>query len=211
MRDLALALPGGRRIVDDADFDVAPGERVLVSGPSGCGKSTLLRALAGLWPWARGRIALPRGRLLFLPQKPYLPIGSLREAVAYPAPADAHGDAAMAEVLEAVGLGDFASRLDERQHWGMLLSGGEQQKLALARALLQRPDWLFLDEATSALDEPSERRAYELLTQRLPATGIVSVAHRPTVATYHARALRFEPAPEGASAMRLVSMPLAPA
>jgi putative ATP-binding cassette transporter len=200
---LGLALPGGRSIVRDAAFAIGPGERVLVSGPSGSGKSTLFRALAGLWPFASGRIALPRGRLLFLPQKPYLPIGSLREAVAYPAPPDAQADAAMREALDAVGLAGFASRLDERQHWSMLMSGGEQQKLAVARALLQRPDWLFLDEATAALDEASERRLYALLAQRLPASTIVSIAHRPGVAAYHDRSLRFEP--DDGGAMRLVT------
>jgi putative ATP-binding cassette transporter len=191
---LDLVLPNGRVILNDAALAIAPGERVLVTGPSGSGKSTLFRALAGIWPFGRGRVTVPGGaRVLFLPQKPYIPIATLREAVAYPADAAAFDDASLREALVAVGLDAHLGRLDERQNWSMTLSGGEQQKLALARALLHRPDFLFLDEATAAMDEASERRLYCLLAERLPHASVVSIAHNPELAEYHGRRLTFEP------------------
>jgi putative ATP-binding cassette transporter len=131
--------------------------------------------------------------VLFLPQKPYIPIASLRDAVAYPGEPGAFTDDAVRAALADVGLAPLAGRLDERENWSMRLSGGEQQRLAIARALLHAPDWLFLDEATASLDEPSERRLYEVLTTRLPRAAIVSIAHRPTVAAFHARRLAFVP------------------
>ncbi len=192
---LELALPDGRVILADAAFTIEPGERLLLAGPSGAGKSTLFRALAGIWPYGKGRIHIPAdARVLFLPQKPYIPIGTLREAVAYPAGPAAFTDDAIREALGAVGLGGLAGRLDERQNWSMQLSGGEQQRLAIARALLHAPDWLFLDEATAAVDEESERRLYELLQARLPNAAIVSIAHRPTVAAYHRARFTLSPA-----------------
>jgi len=190
---LSLALPDGRRLLDDAQAAFRQGESVLVSGPSGTGKSTLFRALAGIWPFGEGRIELPAGaRTLFLPQKPYLPIATLREAVLYPGgPAEGVGDAAIRGALEAVGLASFSGRLDEERHWAQELSGGEQQRVAFARALLQRPDWLFLDEATSNLDEASEAQLYALLRERLPDATVVSIGHRGTLAAFHARRLVF--------------------
>jgi putative ATP-binding cassette transporter len=190
---LDLVLPNGRVILADTAFTIAPGDRILLTGPSGSGKSTLFRALAGIWPFGRGRVRFPgNARVLFLPQKPYIPIGSLREAVAYPgAPAD-FGDAAIRGALADVGLDAFAERLDGRQNWSLQLSGGEQQRLAMARALLHRPDWLFLDEATASLDETSERRLYGLLGERLAGATIVSIAHRPTVAAFHRRRFSLE-------------------
>ena len=196
---LDLALPGrgttsGRTILADTSLAVEPGERLLIVGPSGSGKSTLFRALAGIWPYGRGRIRVPQGaRVLFLPQKPYIPIAPLRDAVAYPGHANAFTDEAIRSVLADVGLAELATRLDERENWSMRLSGGEQQRLAIARALLHAPDWLFLDEATASLDEAAERRLYELLTARLPHAAIVSISHRPTVAPFHARRVTFEP------------------
>jgi putative ATP-binding cassette transporter len=167
---------------------------VFVTGPSGAGKSTLFRALAGIWPYGRGKIRVPRGaRVLFLPQKPYIPIAPLRDAVAYPGHAGEFADSAVRAALADVGLDALAGRLDERENWSMRLSGGEQQRLAIARALLHAPDWLFLDEATASLDDAAERRCYELLTTRLPRTAIVSIAHRPTVAAFHARRVTFVP------------------
>lgn len=198
--DLAeLALPGrdgaaGRVILSGGEFEVRPGEKVLLTGPSGSGKSTLFRVLAGIWPFGRARVSVPAGaRLMFLPQKPYIPIGTLREAVLYPGAADAHSDEALREVLRAVALEALAGRLDEEGNWSLALSGGEQQRLAVARVLLQRPDWLFLDEATSAMDEDGERRIYELLRERLPHAAMVSIAHRPGVAKYHERKITFVP------------------
>jgi putative ATP-binding cassette transporter len=201
--NLDLVLPNGRVILADTGFTIAPGERIVVSGPSGSGKSTLFRALAGIWPFGRGRVRFPgNARVLFLPQKPYIPIGDLRSAVAYPGAADEFGDAAIRGALADVGLGPLADRLDDRQNWSLQLSGGEQQRLAIARALLHRPDWLFLDEATASLDEAGERHLYGLLEQRLPGAAIVSIAHRPTVAAFHRR--RFSFVADGA-AMRLAT------
>ena len=187
---LGLALPDGRKILSDADFVLRPGERVLLTGPSGSGKSTVFRAIAGLWAYGGGQVEVPEGaRLMFLPQKPYIPIGSLRDALAYPSPAGGYGDERLREALGAAGLAQFSERLDEARNWSQSMSGGEQQKLAVARVLLQQPDWLFLDEATASLDEDSEHSVYRLLAERLPGTAIVSIAHRPPVAGFHQRRL----------------------
>ncbi|AWJ87262.1 ABC transporter ATP-binding protein (plasmid) [Azospirillum sp. TSH58] len=183
-----LALPKGGTPLLRADLTVRPGERVLVTGPSGSGKSTLLRALAGVWPFGRGRIGLPAGAdAMHLPQKPYMPIGSLRAAVAYPSPPEAFEAEAVRAALDAVGMSAFAERLDEEDHWAQRLSGGEQQRVAFARALLHRPGWLFLDEATSACDPATEARLYGLLADRLPGTTVVSVGHRASLSAHHDR------------------------
>jgi putative ATP-binding cassette transporter len=193
-----LALPGGRSLMEDVSFDIQPGDTTLISGPSGAGKSTLFRAIAGIWPFGRGEIRLPRdGRVLFLPQKPYLPIGTLREVVSYPTPAAGVADGALREALQIVGLPELATRLDETAHWAQALSPGEQQRIAFARALVQRPDWLFLDEATSAVDEETEARLYSLLRERLPRTTVVSVGHRSTLRAFHARRLTVTPSGAG--------------
>ena len=191
---LDLALPNGKLILAQQDFSIEPGERVLVTGPSGSGKSTLFRALAGIWPYGKGKVTIPEhAKLLFLPQKPYIPIASLRDAVSYPALPGQFGDAAIREAIVACKLEHLADRLDETQNWSLTLSLGEQQRLALARALLHQPDWLFLDEATASLDETNEAHLYGLLRQRLPNTAIVSIAHRPTVAAHHDRRYVLEP------------------
>jgi vitamin B12/bleomycin/antimicrobial peptide transport system ATP-binding/permease protein len=201
-----LDLPDSKPLVTDISADIKAGERVLVSGPSGSGKSTLFRALAGIWPYGAGKIVIPQlKRLLFLPQRPYVPIGSLRNAVTFPAVPGKFSDAEIAEALTACKLGDYASRLDESHHWDRRLSPGEQQRLALARAFLQRPDWLFLDEATSALDPETEAALYKLLIERLPETSLVSIAHRTNLAAFHRRRLQFKPAAGG---MKVVSEPV---
>ncbi len=193
-----LQLPGGRPLVEGVSLDFRPGDTALISGPTGAGKSTLFRAIAGIWPFGRGEIRLPRdSRVLFLPQKPYLPIGTLREVVSYPTPAAGVDDPAIRDALQAVGLPQLAPRLDERAHWALALSPGEQQCIAFARALVQKPDWLFLDEATSAVDEETEVRLYSLVRERLPATTLVSVGHRSTLRAFHAR--RLVVTPNGAS------------
>ncbi|MDP3417801.1 ABC transporter ATP-binding protein/permease [Falsiroseomonas sp.] len=190
MEGVTLSLPDGRVLVQDAALRLEKGEAVLISGASGGGKSTLFRALAGIWPFGSGTVHVPAGaRALFLPQRPYLPLGSLRRAVCYPLDATEVPDADVRAALEAVGLVRLLDRLDVEDVWDRRLSGGEQQRLAFARALLVRPDFLFLDEATASLDPAAEAAMYRLVTQRLPQAGILSIAHRPAVAAFHGRSL----------------------
>ncbi len=190
-----IALPNGETLLDDVGVSVRPGDSVLIRGPSGSGKTTLFRVLAGLWPFGRGRVHLPQdARVLFLPQKPYLPVGTLKDALCYPDSPSAHTDDACLEALNACGLGALAPRLGEPANWSLALSGGEQQRLAFARALLYRPDWLFLDEATSALDEAAEQKMYALVKAHLPKTSVISIAHRPAVQAFHTRQLVLDPA-----------------
>lgn len=201
IRGLTLELPGGQELLRGLDLELHPGEALLIGGPSGAGKSTLLRAVAGLWPHGHGRIELPAsGRLLFLPQKPYLPMGSLRQVVSYPAPAGGFDDELIRQTLADCGLGHLAEApegLDDARYWAQQLSPGEQQRLAFARMLLQRPAWIFLDEATAAMDEAGEERLYGLLRQRLPNTAIVSIGHRRTLAPFHQRRMLLEPGQDG--------------
>jgi putative ATP-binding cassette transporter len=188
INELDLALPNGQLLLPGANLALRAGESVLLSGPSGSGKSTLFRAIAGIWPYGKGVIERPAAaHLLFLPQKPYLPIDSLRDVLSYPAPRDGVTDAAIAEALRTCELPQLVDRLDERQHWALQLSPGEQQRIAFARALLVKPDWLFLDEASAALDEATESRLYQLLPERLPTTTVISIGHRPSLRAFHAR------------------------
>ncbi len=192
--NIELSVPGGRVLLSGAAFDIGAGQRILLTGPSGSGKSTLFRAIAGIWPYGSGRITIPENaKILFLPQKPYIPIGSLREAVCFPAQAGEFSDEQIRAALTDCRLESYGSRLDENAHWQQLLSGGEQQRLAMARALLHRPDYLFLDEATASLDEESEAWLYRILRERLPEAAIVSIAHRPAVAAFHDKALKLVP------------------
>ncbi|HEX2013530.1 MAG TPA: ATP-binding cassette domain-containing protein [Roseateles sp.] len=186
---LSLRLPGGRVLADIGDLRVQAGQRWLVRGPSGVGKSTLLRAIAGLWPHGQGRIETPLGRLLFLPQKSYLPWDSLKVVLSYPDPVGRYSDEECRRALVDCRLPRLAERLHECQRWSMQLSPGEQQRLAFARALLACPDFLFLDESTSALDADTESHLYGLLLERLSATVLVSVAHRPALARFHTHGL----------------------
>ena len=192
--DLEIDRPSGEPLLASVSLSLRRGDRVLLSGPSGVGKSTLLRAIAGLWPFGRGEIQVPaNGRMLFLPQKPYLPIGTLRDVVSYPMRAGTADDRTLREALRAVELPQLAARLDETMHWAQQLSPGEQQRIAFARALVQKPDWLFLDEATSAVDEPAEAHLYRLLRERLPRTALLSVGHRSTLRRFHARQILVQP------------------
>lgn len=194
MKGLTLSVPNGRMLLAPTTLELKKNESVLVSGPTGAGKSTLFRVLAGIWPYWKGRIAVPKGaRLLFLPQKAYLPIGSLRHAVSYPAPdEDKITDEMASEALRAVGLAQFEGELPRVENWAHILSGGEQQRLAFARALLNRPDWLFLDEATASLSDDAQRELYQLLKTRLPDTTVISIGHRESLAEFHARKLEWK-------------------
>jgi vitamin B12/bleomycin/antimicrobial peptide transport system ATP-binding/permease protein len=185
---LVVGLPNGVPLVTADGFTIRPGERILLTGPSGSGKSTLFRAIAGVWPFGRGSIAVPaQADLMMLPQRPYFPVGSLMAAVAYPAEESAFDRAQIGDALVMVGLPKLATRLDEEAHWNRMLSLGEQQRLGLARALLLKPQYLFLDEATASLDEASEAALYRLLEEKLPATTIVSIGHRSTLQAFHQR------------------------
>jgi putative ATP-binding cassette transporter len=190
--DLQIALPQGTPLLGTTSIALKPGEDVLVTGPSGAGKSTFFRALAGIWPYWKGRIKLPRARLLFLPQKPYLPLGALKHAVSYPDDASKHPDEEVRAALKAVGLAHLAHDLERSENWAQVLSGGEQQRLAFARALLNRPDWLFLDEATASLPEEAQNALYRLLKERLPETTLVSIGHREGLAEYHDRRIAWQ-------------------
>ncbi|HTO42638.1 MAG TPA: ABC transporter ATP-binding protein/permease [Burkholderiales bacterium] len=183
---LELDLPTGQPLLSNANLSIAPGTRVLIEGPSGSGKSTLFRAIAGIWPFGRGLIHRPQDfQALFLPQRPYFPLGTLREAVLYPMGSTSRSDEEVKDALTAVGLSHLTTRLDESANWALRLSGGEQQRVAFARALLQKPQWLFLDEASSNLDDASQARLYDLLTHRLRDSAIVSIGHREELAGYH--------------------------
>ncbi len=211
---LTVSLPNGEVLLADTSLNASAGDTVLLRGPSGCGKSTLLRVLAGIWPHVSapthdrrgepityGPVVLP-DRSVFMPQRPYFPQGTLRQALAYPDSAEHYTDEALQNALYDALLPHLATELDVAGQWTQQLSGGEQQRLALARVLLKRPRWVFADEATSALDEAGEKVLYEkLLTMvREEGGGLVSIAHRPGVASYHDRVWQFMPAPEGSAA-----------
>jgi putative ATP-binding cassette transporter len=197
-----IGVPTGRTLMHDVTIEIPRGDKVLISGPSGSGKTTLFRVLAGLWPFAKGKLTVPEGaRVLFLSQKPYLPLGTLRAAIAFPSDPTAFTDAEIQQVLADLHLQHLTARLDEDDNWSMTLSVGEQQRVAIARALLNKPDWLFMDEATSALDEENEAHAYALVTERLPQTAMVSIAHRPQVARYHRRRLAIDPQAKSVQAL----------
>jgi putative ATP-binding cassette transporter len=188
LQQLLVRLPNGQPLVCADGISIFGNERTLVIGPSGSGKSTLFRAIAGVWPFGRGSIAIPaNAKLMMLPQRPYFPVGSLKAAIVYPAEASAFDADRVGDVLIAVGLPQLASRLEEDAHWNRILSLGEQQRLGLVRALLHAPQYLFLDEATASLDEASEAKLYRLLLEKLPATTVVSIGHRSTLEAFHQR------------------------
>ena len=191
LQDVQVELPDGRRLFEGLSLAVPAGKYLLVSGNSGCGKSTLLRALAGIWPYGCGNVSLPSGwRSMFLPQRPYLPLGSLRRAIYYPQPVPEKEAADLGELLERFGIGRLADRLDEVDDWSRILSLGEQQRLAFIRILLFRPDIVFLDESTSAMDEQREAEAYDILKELLPEMAVVSVGHRSTLFKKHDKKLQ---------------------
>jgi putative ATP-binding cassette transporter len=205
LRDVSVTLDDGSAVVNEADIEIARGEKVLVVGESGTGKSTLVRAIAGLWPWGSGEIQVKFEGLFLMPQKPYVPLGTLRRVAAYPLSPDDVDDATIRTTLEDVGLGHLLDRLDEldeQTSWEHVLSGGEKQRLAFARALIQRPDTIVMDEATAALDPEGQEQLMRLLLERLPEATVISVGHRPELEAFHTRKLVLEHRADGA---RLVS------
>ncbi|VFU11036.1 ABC transporter related [Methylocella tundrae] len=188
LEDVTLHLPDGRVIVKDANVRLSPAESTLLTGPSGSGKSTLFRAISGIWPHGDGSVTAPADtRVMLLPQKPYIPNGPLRGAVTYPAAPETYGEEAIRSALLAAQLPELVDKLDVDDNWGQRLSGGEQQRISIARALLAKPDWLFLDEATASMDETLEARIYEILFEHLPATTIISIGHRSSLIDMHDR------------------------
>ncbi|MFN4016159.1 MAG: ABC transporter ATP-binding protein/permease [Reyranella sp.] len=198
MCDLGVARPSGKMLVAEAEVEIERAERVLIRGKSGSGKSTIMRAVAGVWPWGRGDIHLPAGTVTFMPQKPYFPLGTLRDAMLYPAePEEGISDEVLRDMLHKVGLDHLRDRLDETERWDHILSGGEQQRVAFARVLVHKPDWIFMDEATSALDEAGQENVMKLLIEELPQTSVVSIGHRPGLEVFHTRELTLEPGADG--------------
>jgi putative ATP-binding cassette transporter len=197
---VSVLLADGRVVISDATVDIRKGERVLIVGESGAGKSTLFRALAGLWPWGGGTIRHPApDSMMFMPQRPYLPLGTMRAAITYPDPPNAFGAAAVAAAVKRVGLAEFLPVLDFEGRLDKNLSLGQQQLIAFARLLLHRPEWVFLDEATSALDEVSQRRVMSIFDQELGAATVLSIGHRPGLEHFHTRVLQLVRTPAGAT------------
>ena len=188
---LSVSLPNGRVLVENLRLNIAPGAHLLITGPSGSGKSTLIRSLAGIWPFCAGTVFFPgSSSIMFLPQKPYLPLGSLRNALCYPHP-DGYGPEELQNVLGKCGLGYLSTLLEKDDNWSQVLSLGEQQRLAFSRVLLAKPDFIFLDEATASIDEKSEANLYELLQSSLPAAAVTSIGHRRTLLAWHSEKLAF--------------------
>ncbi|MFC7737285.1 ABC transporter ATP-binding protein/permease [Roseomonas sp. GCM10028921] len=197
--DLQIGQADGNVLVGEANAEIEAGEKVLIVGESGTGKSTLFRAISGVWPWGSGEIRVPpRDHMMFMPQRPYLPLGTLRAAIAYPANARKFPDAAVVGALERCGLAHLTGRLDEEERWDRMLSLGEQQRLAFARLLLHRPRWVFMDEATAALDEANQDAMMRLFTEELAGSALISIGHRPGLDLFHDRTLRLVRSPDGA-------------
>jgi putative ATP-binding cassette transporter len=206
--DLTVALPNGAVLMAGATLRAQPGDRVLLQGPSGSGKSTLFRTLAGIWPFANGAVARPADAM-FIPQRPYFPNGPLRDALAYPLPPARYTDTQLSQALREAELPALVDQLDVADAWSQKLSGGEQQRLAIARVLLKKPKWVFADEATSALDEATERSVYQRLLALVESTqgAIISIAHRPGVAAFHTQQWTLQKQPEGAPSLYQLTTP----
>jgi putative ATP-binding cassette transporter len=211
LRDLSVTLDDGTAVLDDTDIKIVPGERVLVAGESGTGKSTLVRAIAGLWPWGDGVIEVKKdAKLMLLPQRPYIPIGTLRRAATYPDAAETREVEEVAEAFKRVGLEHLVDKIDEEGPWDQTLSGGEKQRLAFARIFLHNPDIIVLDEATAALDPDSQDKLMALVSKQPEKSTLISVGHRPELEAFHNRKIVLERRKGGAklvSDVKLVAGP----
>jgi putative ATP-binding cassette transporter len=208
LENLSVTLDDGTVVVNEAEVEIAPGEKVLVVGESGTGKSSLVRAIAGLWPWGEGKLLLKSGaRLFMLPQRPYIPIGTLRRAISYPSAVEEVPKDEVAKAMKDVGLDHLVDALDEEKPWDQTLSGGEKQRVAFARVLVQQPDIIVMDEGTSALDPESQEHLMNLVQERLPKMTIISVGHRPELEKFHQRKLVLEARQEGAKLARDIDLP----
>jgi putative ATP-binding cassette transporter len=201
IRGLRLDLPDGTVLLDGVNATIAPGDRIALLGPLGTGKTALMRAVAGIWPFGKGVIEVPSGdRVFIVPPRPFLPIGTLREAASFPSPPGAFSDEWIRSVLRLLDLQHLENRLDDVDNWDQVLSTGEEQRLGLVRAFLQKPDWLLIDNATVGLDDASERRVYTHLFQRMPRSTVISIAHHPELARYHEKQWSFSPGSAGGPA-----------
>jgi len=211
LRDLEVAFADGTTVIAESSAEIRAGERVLIKGASGSGKSTLFRAIGGLWPWGAGEIITPpAASMMFMPQRPYLPLGTLHAALSYPAATEAFSDDEAREALRLVGLAHLAPNLDEEERWDRVLSLGEQQRMAFARLLLHKPAWIFMDEATAALDEPNQDMLMQLVVDRLPNVALVSIGHRQGLEVFHHRTLTLKRQPEGGAQLSLPPRRLRP-
>jgi vitamin B12/bleomycin/antimicrobial peptide transport system ATP-binding/permease protein len=198
IRDLDVYLPNGKLQISAKEMTLRAGEKILIKGRTGAGKTTLFRAISGIWPFGKGSISLPKDKkIMVLPQRPYFPIGTLAEAICYPTPPGTYSREDVQKALSDVGLPQMVNRVDEVSHWNMVLSGGEQQRVGIARAMLFKPDYLFFDEATASMDEPSEDELYKMLLVKMKDTTIISIGHRSSLEQFHTRLIFAEGQPEG--------------